>query len=194
MRWRIPLVVVLALFAAVSCDQQLVEPPQETAVTSPTFDFSNGPAEPGASIVVRSEFDDFFWRFDDSETGLIVIATADDFECVDFDELTPVPVQELFQDPPDTGLQMYFEGGWLNAAVFDGEECSDLLAVGKIHNQWTDNDVYAWLYESGRSNAYGGSANGKIGDYQISWKLRCVWGGMTKDDHHNHCKESVHIK
>ena len=41
MRWRIPLVVALALFVAVSCDQQLGEPQAEDTVapTAPTFDY-----------------------------------------------------------------------------------------------------------------------------------------------------------
>jgi len=41
MRWRIPLVVVLALFVAVSCDQQPVEP-QVDEVTAPLFNMGQG--------------------------------------------------------------------------------------------------------------------------------------------------------
>lgn len=37
MRWRIPLVAVLALFVAVSCDQQPVEPPTDAAAATPLF-------------------------------------------------------------------------------------------------------------------------------------------------------------
>jgi hypothetical protein len=53
MRWRIPLVVVLALFVAASCDQQPVEPPAEQVAEAPAFNFTNGPQHPGNSWIAR---------------------------------------------------------------------------------------------------------------------------------------------
>ena len=38
MRWRIPLVAVLALFVAASCDQQPLEPDTNPDIPQPTFD------------------------------------------------------------------------------------------------------------------------------------------------------------
>lgn len=43
MRWRIPLVVVLALFVAVSCDQKLVEPAADQVAEAPAFNWMNNP-------------------------------------------------------------------------------------------------------------------------------------------------------
>lgn len=61
MRWRIPLVLTLVLFVAVSCDQQPVEP----VATAPSLDFGNGPPEAG--VVLRSDdweywIVDLFWE------------------------------------------------------------------------------------------------------------------------------------
>jgi hypothetical protein len=58
MRWRIPLVLILALFVAVSCDQQPVEPVEQPVATAPVFDFMNGPESPG---VVYRYLGDLIW-------------------------------------------------------------------------------------------------------------------------------------
>ena len=54
MRWRIPLVLILALFVAAGCDQQPVEPIEQPVATAPQFDFANGPPEVG--VVTRSDY------------------------------------------------------------------------------------------------------------------------------------------
>jgi len=51
MRWQIPLVVVLATFVAVSCDQQPVEPAAEQVAEAPAFNFMNGPETAGPHVV-----------------------------------------------------------------------------------------------------------------------------------------------
>jgi hypothetical protein len=53
MHWRIPLVVALALFVAASCDQQPLEPQADQIAEAPTFNFVDGPANPGNSGVDR---------------------------------------------------------------------------------------------------------------------------------------------
>jgi len=198
MRWRIPLVVALALFMAVSCDQQPVEPAAEQVATVSTFDFSNGPAEPGNSFVVRDTYGDFWWLFYDDATGFYAVVTDQDWDCdattlIDYDEDTVVPFQQIF-NPSGEGLVMFFENGWLNASIFSSEECADFVASGLVHNQWMDNDVEAWLYEHNRSNAYGGGIHGNVGGYTFAWNFKCVWGGSTKDLAGAHCNESIHIK
>ena len=60
MRWRISLVVALALFVAASCDQQPVEPLEQVSVSTPTFDFTNGPSDAGP-WVTRGESDWISW-------------------------------------------------------------------------------------------------------------------------------------
>ena len=70
MRWRIPLVVVLALFVAVSCDQQPVEPAADQVAEAPAFDWMNNP-DNGNFKVYR---DAFAWIncWSDAENGLRV--------------------------------------------------------------------------------------------------------------------------
>jgi len=61
MRMRIPLVAVLALFVAVSCDQQPAAPQADQVAELPTLTFINGPQNPGNSPIDR-EFDEWcFW-------------------------------------------------------------------------------------------------------------------------------------
>ena len=66
MRWRIPLVLILALFVAVSCDQQPIEPNDVSPVaTTPVMNFTNGPELAGS--VARSD-----------DTGWIVVDFTQD--------------------------------------------------------------------------------------------------------------------
>jgi hypothetical protein len=64
MRWRIPIVLILALFVAVSCDQQPTDPVEQPVATAPAFNFGNGPQESG--VVIRSGDEgylvDLFWE------------------------------------------------------------------------------------------------------------------------------------
>lgn len=61
MRWRISLAVVLLAFVAVSCDQQPVEPATDQVAETPTFNFMNGPENPGKSGVERLYWEDCWW-------------------------------------------------------------------------------------------------------------------------------------
>ena len=55
MRWRIPLVLILALFVAVSCDQQPTDPVEQPVSAAPELNFINGPESPG--VVFRGTGD-----------------------------------------------------------------------------------------------------------------------------------------
>ena len=69
MRWSIPAVLTLALFVAVSCDQQPVEPTGEQSVAeAPTFDWMNNP-DNGNEKVYRS-YEDFIICFNDDKLPL----------------------------------------------------------------------------------------------------------------------------
>jgi len=160
----------------------------------PSFDFSNGPAEPGNSYIVRGDWGGFDFFFIDARTELAVYVTDDDFDCVDFEGATLIPFQQIF-NPSGEGLLMYHEAGWLNAVILEPPyECDDDLATGLVHNTWVDNDVRAWLYEHNRANAYGGVINGRVGDYSVSWVMRVMWGGSTKPDHTFVFNEHITIK
>ena len=63
---------------------------------------------------------------------------------------------------------------------------------------FTDNDVWAWLYDHHRANAYGISGHGVLtapdGErMRCNSGFRCVWntGPAGGDDPGNHCKEKV---
>jgi hypothetical protein len=194
MHWRIPIVGALALLVAVNC-QQPVEPQQEVVVTAPAFDFSNGPAVPGNSYIVRDEWGGFAWLFTDAVTDLGVLVTSDDTACIDFEGATLIPFQTIF-NPSGEGLEMYHEAGWLNAAILEPPyECDDVLAVGRVHNRWLDNDQFAWRDAHHRANTWGGGLNGRVGNYTVSARWRCLWGGLTKPEFSaGHCNSKVTVK
>jgi len=67
MRWRIPLLLALVAFVAVSCDQQLVEPTEDQVAEAPTFKIEDAP--PFSGIIERAEFP-AAWTWIDSKSGL----------------------------------------------------------------------------------------------------------------------------
>jgi len=193
MRWRISLVAALVAFVAVSCDQQPVEPPAEPVAEAPSFEFSNGPDEPGTSGLMRGEWADYFAYFTDPTNGLRVVVSWEEHRCIDFDEQTPIPWQTIF-NPADPGLEMYFESGWLNALLVEPPYgCDHVIATGMVHNRGHDNAGWAWDGEQNRTQSLGFRFNGQLGDYIVRWSLQCLWGGLTKPDFHEHCNESISI-
>jgi len=63
MRWRVPLLITLVAFLAVSCDQQPVAPTSDqTVAEAPAFNFMNGPDRPGKSPISRYEVGEWhYW-------------------------------------------------------------------------------------------------------------------------------------
>ena len=106
MRWRIPLVVVLALFVAVSCDQQPVEPPTDQVAEAPAFNFMNGPETAGPHVVRAFEYWVGWWDFPPEATPdgewwtvlLGVTHTNEMFFCGGDGTETPISVQDLFKE------------------------------------------------------------------------------------------------
>jgi hypothetical protein len=82
MRWRIPLVVLLALFVSVSCDQQPSEPlGEQTVAETPGFNFMNGPEVPGKAPVSRFVMEDTHYWCTSTDPERDLIATRyDPFE------------------------------------------------------------------------------------------------------------------
>jgi hypothetical protein len=80
---RIPLVAVLALFVAVSCDQQPAAPQADQVAEAPTLSFVNGPTNPGNSPIDR-EFDEWcYWcaSFDAAEYYYATHQSAYEYFC-----------------------------------------------------------------------------------------------------------------
>jgi len=172
MRWRIPLVVVLALFVAVSCDQKLVEPADDQVVEAPAFNYMNGPANPGNSGVSRDLFEeDCFWCGTTSGDGQYLAAhyQGDDiFFCGGSSQFYPWDMQlvenksgQLYkQQAYDVPLFIYdlsdlatacFSGGPQEACcTFRAEEwlykgTHDMRAV----DNWQDNRWYQQFMANG---------------------------------------------
>ena len=182
--------VPLLLFVA--CSEQPTSTPLNEAVAAPSFDFSNGPAEPGNSYIIRSEYGGFAWYFVDPVTELAALVTED--ECGAFAEATPVPFQTIFS-PGGEDIRMNHEGGWINAAILEPPyDCDDILATGLVQNSWNDNDFNAWRTAHHRANAYGGGIHGRVGDYTVSWDWHAVWGGLTRPDFHGAFTERISVK
>jgi len=185
MRWRIPLVVALALFVAVSCDQQPVEPPQEAAVTTPTFNFANGPSERGPFIVVYADqwlggwiaFGEEYWAY----------AYGYDGDCgfdADWEYVAIKEFARFYEDAPPLIMQTW--EGDVNLLIGTGDvSCANVIAHGTGHFVNTDNDVLAFLEgrTGNRVNVYGWKVNGKVtmvadgSKAQARARFREVWTG-----------------
>ncbi len=191
MRWRIPLVAVLALFVAVSCDQQPVEPePAETALF--------------AGADVENEFIYVWpWRLtwmdadrdagEDWDVLLLGYHPAGDASCNDGESVGGVlaKVHNVFKDFGDDGerhvniahligrppLYMY---EWAEAPFGGSDEdwcdyfVNDWFAKGSWTASSTDNDVSCFDGTPG-VNSYGQTETGRLKDedgnkYKYSWK------------------------
>ena len=180
------LLVPLSLLA---CSER---PATAPAAPAPSFDFSNGPAVPGNSYILRDAYGGFAWLFIDPVTDLA--AFVSDQPCDAFAEATPVLTQSIF-NPAEEGLTMYFENGMINAMVLAAPyDCDDVLATGQVKNSWHDNDVLAWLYDHNRANAWGGSINGRVGTYNVKYTLLATWGGVGNPDFHGSFVETISVR
>ena len=174
------------------------------------------PANSGP-FVVRGEFDgadsDYWWGIADSKRGYVAIHGVD---IVSWCEGTSPTGYNLwsFQDtniPADEGLvhqllkaDDVLTSVWpisiLDAAFFCDPllEMGTPLAEGTIDMILTDNDVFAYLYDHNRANAWGITGHGVVtapdGErMRLSSGFRCVWntGQAGGDDPGAHCTEKV---
>jgi hypothetical protein len=113
MRWRIPLVLSLVAFVAVSCDQQPAEPTADQLADAPTFNFENAP--PFSGIIERAEFPAAY-SWVDFKSGLRLTLGFDVFEYCDgtinFDLV-------WFQDIYNPSRWLGQAQGEMQAAVWD---------------------------------------------------------------------------
>ena len=184
--------ILVPLLLVAACSERPTPTALSGAAPAPSFDFSNGPAVPGNSYIGRDAYGGFAWYFIDPVTELAVLVTDD--ECGAFSGATLVPFQSIF-NPAEEGMQMNFENGFLNAAVLEPPyTCDDILATGLVKNSWHDNDVYAWLFDHDRANAWGGGVSGRVGRYKVMWEFHAVWGGVGNPDFHGAFVERISIR
>lgn len=169
MRWQIPLVVALALFVAVSCDQQPVEPAADQVAEAPAFNFMKGPDNPGQSGVFRGLIEDCWWCTTVDGDGYLVALhnQADDMvPCGGSSGFYPWDAQlvennsgQLYkQQAYDVPLFIYDWGDFWTACTAGPEVCCpfreeewlyqgthDMVAV----DNWQDNRWYVQFMANG---------------------------------------------
>ena len=198
MRWRIPLVVALALFVAVSCDQQPVEPAAEQVAEAPAFNFMNGPAFAGPKV--QRYGDNSAWWWEDVDGYLIVVGIDPADLCGDW---STIGTTSVFTPNDDEGDEWWW-GRWIDnyqvkgapASIYEwadpfdpGEDCDDLpaaLATGTGQINGNDNDFFAWNpdADTGNNNAnvWGWNAHASMGGYIFNAHLNCTWLPGFEDD------------
>ena len=182
MRGRVPLVAVLALFVAVTCDQQPGEPLEQVSVSTPTFDFTNGPSEAGP-WVSRGESDWISW-FDfppevtpDGEWWTVLEGIDDVANYVDCEgdgSDTPLSYQNIIKDGRYAGLVMRKEApafAWHSDDFHGAASICDVMdapwiAEGTASVVLNNNDMTGSI----RNNVWGLSFNAWLTDVDTGEK------------------------
>jgi hypothetical protein len=199
----IAVLVGVALFCG--CNEERT--PTEVTAGTPVFNFSNGPESPNPKIL-RGQ--DFAWDITlDTRTNLASIIGPWDvpFPCA-FSADPPVLLD--YQDvasADETVIQRLRQLDDYYVFVIDmtgypdagGASCANLgtvypiIATGTVDAVWTDNDLYAYLYDHTRKNSWGLSAHGEVevigGDIvnlNVRWRCRsgigCTLGVVLTPD------------
>ena len=181
MRWRIPLVVALALFVAVSCDQQPVEPAAEQIAEAPALNFMNGPENPGNSPVYRFndigpnsvfDFAGGDWWECGPETGCLRARLYDTFDTWRCGGAADDPIWD-YQDVDGDRLKSVNQVKEVPIVVYPypntpGKSFCDFLAEDWLYKgtgmaRVNDNNVF-WFTGTGGNNTYRTGVNGTVED------------------------------
>jgi len=152
MRMRIPLVAVLALFVAVSCDQQPAAPQADQVAEAPVFNFANGPEYPGKSPLARSHFDDecLWCESNDPASDLYAIHyEAWENYCNGAPELTAWDYQENTHDRQNYNAQARDQALY----IYDWSDLFDAFIAGELCPFLAD----GWLYQGTHDMNFNGS-------------------------------------
>lgn len=178
MRWRTPVVLILALFVAVSCDQQPTDPVEQPVATAPGFNFMNGPESAGA--VYRMQFDGYInWWAYDARTQLLGVVSND-------------PAFFCEGGPGEVPLDLQFAGDWnLNvqseewyAWVWDARGQTEMPCVWTPTLDPIAEGMVHFKYEA-VGNKEDIKANGQIdrkdgmGKTHLNWELSFVYDKKT---------------
>jgi hypothetical protein len=199
MRWRIPLLLTLVAFVAVSCDQQPVEP-QPDQVAEATFDWMNNP-DNGNPKILRYE-DEYWWQpwdVDREWLGIMQTEPAPWF-CDLGEDSGPIAFQRIVHDPEvEEGLEKLLAKGEVWVAVWDASSCNwdagypdcavscdfftstEPIATGYAKVSQRDNDLNAWTCERNSTNVWGTKSQGQLdltdgsGTVAFNYNYRAVW-------------------
>jgi hypothetical protein len=204
MRWRIPLVAVLALFVAVSCDQQVVQPQEEAATAS--FDFMNNADNTNPKIIRQGEH--WGWWGWDLDSQLVSIQSTGPWSCgMAPEEMEMLSVQYVTDTPMDDwpeGLVRLLQMGDVWIGLWDGSsldwadwgptnlDCDwflahELIADGYGKMKGKDNDIFHWTCERNKTNVWGARAQGVLdladgpGTVDYNYKFQSSWSCLHPD-------------
>ena len=183
MRWRVPLVVVLAFFVAVSCDQQPIGPDTDQVAEAPVFNFTKNP-DAGPKIFRGDDLEwAVFWM--DFKRGRSAVVGIDVKEfCLGNVDLALVDFQDVYPPRDDVRIVEVLHGDDLPASAwpFTYWDCGRFLtekplAEGYVDMRSTDNDLNTYLYPDTRNkNPWGFRVHGAF-----SGHANCVWDGYDED-------------
>ncbi|MGB5301879.1 MAG: hypothetical protein WBP10_18055 [Thermoanaerobaculia bacterium] len=189
MRWRIPLIVALVSFVALSCDQQPVEPVPDQVAEAPALNFMNGPENPGNSPVYR--FRDYgYGSVFDFDRGLRV-RLYDTFNTVACGGDADYPIWD-YQDVDGDRVRSISQVREVPVVVYPfpntpGKEFCDFLAEdwlykGTGYAHINDNNVFWWM-GTGGNNSFSVRVNGTVEDpegnlHQLNAMNKYVVKGM----------------
>jgi len=176
MRWRIPIVAILALFVAVSCDQQPVSPTGDQVVAeSPAFNWMNNP-DNGNFKVYRDAFD---WRYcwTDPDSGLrachgtVPYGQEPEPDCDLQQDEAPVSYQDVGWLDPDTDwcdydLKAHMQGAvWIT--IRDTNTAGDCFGDALVAEGWgkirsNDNDACGQEEDDPSANVWSFRSQGKL--------------------------------
>ena len=199
MRWRISLAAVLALFVAVSCDQQPVEPAADQVAEAPALNFSNGPEEAG--VVRRQQMEGFWWW--EHEDLAVEFVPAEDlgdyigvYDCGGSSDI-PYYDAQVAGDVEKGRLHLVgqkvtpvyvFDLEGLLTAFYSGDQeafcefyANEWIYGGEARVVWTDNNLWG---DPQYTNLWGFRANGFLFDredvrYNYHQKVKLYYNPNT---------------
>jgi hypothetical protein len=205
MKYSAYLAVLVGAALICGCNEQSTP----TAVTegTPAFNFSNGPESPNPMILRGQN-----WAWDitiDTKTSLAAIIgpwdvpfpcafSADPPVLLDYQDVTSADetVVQRLRHLDDYYVFVIDVTGYPDAG---GADCANLgtvypmIATGRVDAVWTDNDLYAWMYDHNRKNSWGLSAHGEVevdgsgtANLNVHWRCRsgvgCTLGVVLSPD------------
>ena len=180
MRWRIPLVLALALFVAVSCDQQPVGPTADPVAEAPTLNFMNGPEEAGVVQRRADMYGFWWWEYEDLAIEFVDAEDLGDYigwyDCGGSSDV-PYYDAQIAGDVEKARLHLVghkdtpvyvFDLDGLIEALYSGDQevfcdyyATQWIYGGEARVIWTDNNLWG---NPQYTNVWGFRANGFMWD------------------------------
>ncbi|MCL7958347.1 MAG: hypothetical protein M8860_01740 [marine benthic group bacterium] len=185
MRWRIPLIATLVLFTAISCDQSTTAPEPTAVAESPSFNFMNGPANPGEAWIERWNGQWFFWNAHPEQNLEVEYVYAEDlgqyvagYHCGGSQDI-PRWDKQMVGNPDIAHVKMLFQDKSRPVYVYDLDAifeafhsgdpevfcpfmANEWLYRGEINMVYTDNN---WWWNPDYANPFGYHGNGIVWDH-----------------------------